>query len=497
MFRALDFQYFASDVLPSEPPRALHEITFVQSMPEPFSVAASAIGLGMTVVTILGFFASTLGTLADKQREYVDADIRQRNYRNLLHTYSMKVEIWSKQWLGDLRDPRPDVDCIHFWGQEGFRGIQQRLEDLQTMLKDLNRKILRETNISSKLLFAFVTSAGFRDRIDRLSKMVDDLNAASTIAFEQLHPRDQAADDHLVRLLHLRDGRVEFSSWMNRLNEQLDRMGPSGSDSWSLLLKTQADEEGIIPDEADISVDFLVENKREESSHWIASLVYSRQTPQVPQMFLDEMTTHPKYLGVSRRPFRSSLSLRPTTWNSLKKERSEAALGLATWTFPLVETVWATNLCTCLVDLAICEESFRTSVLSLRRPRNCTTHQRNGDDLRRHTFLLLGTTLAELILDNAPSFRVTTRFDERSETEGVFETEKETDQGPLTETLSEMRLLSRVSERSRKYKEAVKYCFDLDRRMVINSIYSTQDTDQWVNRVLKPWVIFPLPSLQR
>lgn len=54
------------------------------------------------------------------------------------------------------------------------------------------------------------------------------------------------------------------------------------------------------------------------------------------------------------------------------------------------------------------------------------------------------------------------------------------------ETLSEVYPLDRVSEKSRYYENAVKYCFDLDRQMVANKEFSTQDTDVWVNTVLRP-----------
>ena len=380
---------------------------------------------------------------------------------------------------------RGEDDYVHFWGLQGFRGVQERVRIIEAQSLEIVRHLPEEKKLSGllsdlsvfrKVAFALVNSAALKDRISRMKDMVADLDDYSATQFAKTHdcnPKGQAAGDPLTELLQLKDRREEFSSWMNRLHEeQLSR-----PDSWNLMLQIPADKDGIVPDETDLPVDFLIEQiTGDHSTARIEKLVYNRENaePLTPLLPIEIIGSHPTPIKVSRQPFSAS-AFTQSEQKSMENERSQAALGLATWTFPLVHTGWTTNLCSCIIHLAVYEENSRISVLGSGRPQRCRTHERN-EDLRSHTCLFLGTTLAELIL--AEPLRVGIEANmEKNELEAVFQAEER--------EFNEVILLRKIEKKSAVYMQAVKYCFELDREMMRSQVWA-QDTERFIVRVLKP-----------
>lgn len=114
-----------------------------------------------------------------------------------------------------------------------------------------------------------------------------------------------------------------FSVWMDRLHkEQCSRSG-----SWSLLLRIPCDKEGIILDEAGLSVEFLVEQPAENR---IAKVTYNKEEtePNTSSTLPPTTSSYPRCLEVSKQPLTAS-AISPSMRKSLERERSHAAHGLA------------------------------------------------------------------------------------------------------------------------------------------------------------------------
>lgn len=375
---------------------------------------------------------------------------------------------------------REEDDYIHLWGLQGFEGVQERVRIIEIQNLEIISHLPEENNLSRlrldrsvfrKVAFALIDSAALKDRISRIKDMIADLDDYSTTQFAKTHdcdPKSQDTGASLTELLQLRHGRKEFSSWMSRLHEKQI----SQPDTWGLMLHIPTDKNGIVPDERNLPVEFLIEQGAGDlRTARIVKLLFNREVDpsSIP---LRVSGSHQPPIEVSRQPFSASV-LTQSGQKRMENERSQAALGLAAWTFPLVNTEWTNNLCSCIINLAICEEEFCVSVLGSGQHKTCQTHQGN-EVLGSHTFLFLGITLTELLL--ADSLRVKVN-DGSDGLEAVFETKGE--------DLDEVKLLRKIEKKSAVYMQAVKHCFELDREMTRSHV-SAQDTRRFTARVLEP-----------
>jgi hypothetical protein len=328
----------------------------------------------------------------------------------------------------------------------------------------------------AKAAFALVKSAGLKDRISRLKEMLGDLEDYSNTKFHKIHNshiEGRPSDDALNELLQLKEGRDRFAHWMNRLHDEQI----STAECWSLILQIPVGRGPVALEEEDLDVDFLVEERimDDHRKAHIVKLVYNRdeaESRSIASLFQTQERLHSSTIEVSRRPLLSPRQT-PAMRKSMHPERSRMALGLATWAFPLIQTPWTTDLCSCVIHLAVCENSI-VPILDSGSPQRCNTH-RWSQDIGNHTFLLLGTTLAELVL--AEQIRVGIKSRKDSDFEITFQT----DEGRF----DEKSLLLRIKGNSPVYMQAVKYCFELDRDMIQNR-FLAQDAKCFMVRVIKP-----------
>jgi hypothetical protein len=438
---------------------------------EPFSIALGVISLCTVTLT---FVISTVGTIAERTRNFKDCNENLTVHHCSLQACLESLEAWKRLWYHKMRN---DDDYIHFWGQQGYEQVRQFAEIIQKLSLKVqallpNQTILTDVNITRKLAFALVQDGDLKARISNLKDSVNAMGLYSRERFLKLH-EPEPKDEELDELLQLKHETTLFSAWMDRLHkEQCLR-----DDSWSLLLRIPSDKDGIILDEAGLSVEFLVEQQAENC---IAKVSYNRGVaePRTSPILPQTTSFYPKCLDVSKQPFLAS-AISPSMRKSLERERSHAAHGLAAWTFPLLRTAWTTNFCSCIIHLAS-EEDTKISVLDSGRQLSCRIHQRidqlNPEEhMQGRAFLLLGITLAELIL--AESLQVTTNINEGKQLELSFHTQDR--------TLEEVKLLRDINQKSPGYMKAVDYCFQLYRDMTVDG-FSACDDKRFRRKVLTP-----------
>lgn len=391
-------------------------------------------------------------------------------YHCRLQACLASLEAWDRLWFSRTRS---DDDYIHFWGRDGFQQVQQNAETIQNQILAVqtllpNQAALKDVGFTQKLAFTLVGNAELKSKISTLKDLVDAMVSYSTNRFQKLHD-PEPRDEELCELLQLKEEIQLFSVWMDRLHEEQC----SRSDSWSLLLRIPSDKEGIILDEAGLSVEFLVEQQAENR---IVKVTYNREEaePHTSSILPPTTTSYPRCLEVSKRPFIAS-AISPSMRKSLERERSHAAHALAAWTFPLLRTAWTTSFCSCAIHLAS-EEDTKISVLDSRRQPSCQIHQsmnqqNTGDHMQGREFLLLGMTLAELIL--AKSFQAIIKGNKR---ELLFQTQDG--------ALQEVEFLRMIKQKSQGCMRAVEYCFELYRDMAVDG-YSVSDDGRFRGKFLR------------
>ena len=441
---------------------------------DPFAASFTIFG---ACVAILNLGISTVEKTAEKWRDWRECRDRLTGYRNHLITCEEKLQAWKGSWIDSLRERD---DYIHFWGQKGLEGVLTRIEMIEGYGPEVKRHLpTRDAHKRSDpgfwSTFGLVASesSALKDDISKMQGYITDLYEYSNLQFEKMHDCNLNGREMCVfldELLRSRNLRNEFSTWMSTL---LKALSNNIRETVGILLRIPAEVDEIALDESGLQVRLLIEKAVEGSSRTlIVGLEFHRERAKVSteQLLVQCGPSYSSPCVVTKNLF-SSFARDHVDNSPADDEISQAAWGLAAWTFLLVRTQWTIHLCSCFLRIVSYEKSSWDPVLLAGDARHCQSRRLDVDG---HEFFCLGITLAELIL--RMPFNVSIRIDAHGDQvisiqSGQVSFEKEL-------------LLRNIGRISLVYMDAVKYCLKLDAKM--DDHVWAQDYNRFLHGVLKP-----------
>ena len=443
---------------------------------EPFSIFLATFSL---CTGLLGLVAGTVEQLSKKYREWHEYELRLAGYRCQLLACKEEVDSWKRLWFDSMR--REDDDTL-FWGEQGARKIQDFIEVVECQAEQVRIHLQadeflarRNSKTLERLAFALAGSDALGDRISRIKDVATSLTAFSLLCFQTRHNipgKNQDVGGALIDLTRRNEWRERFSDWIDCLHGELCERPFSNLDTWSLMLQIPEDQDGIIVDEGPFSINIVFDY--EMSCHKGSGSGYRKEFVYRWEASKKMALTHPAQMqraSVEIYQNRFSPSAISVKHMPHRYERAQAAYSLAAWAYPLARTKLTADLCSCLIHLVRAGQSTVSALAPGGLP-YCLRHQL-ADGMRSRTLLLLGATLAELILKI--TLQIYTVETKEHEEYVVFRTGQS--------GLDQVSLLCRIKGESLGYMDAVKSCFQFDE---VDPYSRSMDDDRYISRVLKP-----------
>lgn len=500
----------------------------------------SIIGYVGTAAGLLSFLVSTIDNINIRVRNFKDCQDTLNWYRSKMETCHLSFRNWQAIWCNDFGGVFPDNIYEYFWGADGFVAIKRRLENIRDENERVENNLYcwpedtddrswsgqvppeyrakpsdrecetwqhalraasRSTNrihgaapspgVLFRFCFAIARSATFKERITRLSEMIDDLHKFSRERFWELQDSGNSSQfvssSELQRLRNLKQGVDQVSNFLT----ELDRVVRSSETLWALILGNPKLEQGLQcfenPEDVDFTFGFIMERKV-LSGCWATSTVtidfpnadYKNNTlsdwRDSKLRTLDVSNPIPLYPTHRLVTLKQSLEEIQRGGNRARKAleliRAKTALDLANSMVLLYGTPWTYNLCTCGVrhtplnsNQEICV--FAANGLRVRRHECCDA------SLGYRGFLLLAVALAELAIATPIKLLI----NRRSEPYFCL---------PDSNPQSIQQLLILVARGSSiKYKNAIRFCFELDSRLAGRD-FRPEHLKQCLESIVKP-----------
>ena len=102
----------------------------------------------LSALTVLGFAIGTLGLIVstiskvdEKIQEIRECESRLRSYNWQLRDACMELKVWQLTWIG--KKAFPIETYVHFWGIEGMKDIQARVDGITELSSEINALLRR------------------------------------------------------------------------------------------------------------------------------------------------------------------------------------------------------------------------------------------------------------------------------------------------------------------------------------------------------------------
>jgi hypothetical protein len=483
-------------------------------MPEPFSIITGVFGLTTGSINLM---LATVEKLVDTSQRFEECKERLRQLQLHIGYLSRKLDAWKQQWtIGDR--PFPERTYKYMWGTEGWEYLQTRVrlivqevnrmerillaeQDpmLQTSLRAqeasdqsvwslaVTRTTTRDLNISdeiisigTKVAFAVYQNKEVFERLDRVKRLVDDIEADSQLL---------AAD--LVR----RSGnypptyRTDLALWFHAKAEPLwremdDLFQTFSRDTGSKALLLRPPHVRNVWD-SDVEDPLVVEIvctagrfATQDRGYWISASYdfHDRQRidllsqlqcqlKDISDLYLSYETGVSAVLEETLKVILKNISTLPSDKHRLfckqsELNRLETAVAVTSWFLYAWPTSWLDRICSCGIRNAMLPDNERFSVFSQVSdhdqscPGQCFSRT-SGEGLA-----FLGVLLAEIALARP----VQVVKDDDSVLLFKIQTTNGSD-SPRVERITQGELLSLISSFPlRPFHRAVQYCLDLEHR---------------------------------
>lgn len=194
-------------------------------MPEPFSIAFTAIG---TTLSVLGVVSSLLSTINDRFTSIADFPSRFPTLISRLEDCQKDIGEWDASWRYESRPDGTEINSKLWKTRTGFKEIQKKRERVDIMAQDikayvdkslriggtswgeldLNKLTRRQTIflLLKSVRFAFFSEKTLGDRIGYLESAIDNLEKASESRQKELAGNNAPrVDDKAQRSRRLTD----------------------------------------------------------------------------------------------------------------------------------------------------------------------------------------------------------------------------------------------------------------------------------------------------
>lgn len=472
----------------------------------------SLVGFVGATAGLISFIASTAEKLHDRKVEWQDCKELLGWYRMLYDTTYLELKCWTNMWCGkDHR--RPPSAYSYYWGTDGLKAVRERIEGIRREDEKI-RGLLFCENIDmsgsppgtqekwhqylknlvacrssqpqpedwmQRFCFALYKHSDIKTRIVRLKERVADLETFSRRTFWTLQEQENAGGEisssDLSRL-----HRVGIA--MKSLQRFLVALGAdrSSQDQWALVLGRPILTESLISLEEDhvLPLEFLVETRVSKSNDWTVSLAYIDCPLTEPKLgnlknFKKMPSFPPNATELELQAMKDFLK-RAMKDDELRKAskllRAKVASELVDSLILCYGTQCTRALCTCGVQathLADKEKFWTFRAFS-------DSHRCHNEDLQDRGFVLLAVALAELAISAPINILQPTPEELKFELSSAKE----------IKTLGPIGLLSEINRRScRSYKNAVEYCLEMDRKLMIREI-RPEDFPRCIDRIAQP-----------
>ena len=507
-------------------------------MPEPFSIVSGVFGLTTGSISLL--LATVEKTVSTSQKA---TQCKQRLRQLELHVghLSRKLFVWMRKWAPS-GEAYPESTYIFFWGVDGWEILQARVASICEEAKQIENIVLtgkasddrgrpgpeedsatdtwrsavtravgdvtrlsdREVNVGKRIAFAVWESVLLIEGLDRLKRLVDDIDADSKLLAADVvwrlgkhHP-----DSYRTNMATFFDTRAK-PLW--RELDECHRALINNTDVCALLFRPPHSHDfWDIQDEPSLAVDFVCTrgtSASQDKGHWISTDFDFHDRLRIGlavqlQPILEHLSNDREdCVNCDRATLEQTLKEILKTLSAMSTEEHRAfckkrdlerlhtAVAVATWVIYAWPTAWVKMICSCGIRNAVLPGDRRCPVLE-----EVTDHDQGclvqyACRSNNTKYLLLGVLLAEIGL--ARPIRVF-QDDEMSGLSFELYNSSDLNHG-LNRRLGKDELLRLMSKRPLlAFQKAVRYLFETRLEGPTESDFRVEHLGAFVENVLDP-----------
>ena len=492
-------------------------------MADPFSV----IGLLSATAGLLGFLVSTVEKVAIAGERATRCERTFSRYHKNLKVLRLKYKDWLHKWSSQLRNETRSIeawgieDSVDIW--DSIKAILEEEEKIRlklygSQLQNLAPEAKREwqsiahlvwssentgihrqlesrhTNLGWRIASALYLNALLDGHLQALSDYIDHAESVSDHAFRRVHgiQQESTLSVRLINNLTATHRRAEdFWDQMSEAHLKLNSLGTTWSivlfapdepqkckfetddDIWISLFRTEQPFCAAARGSVIEAKYFFSESKRRQTLYEkFASESVSSKDSESEGLLGESLKSI--FLMTTEQNEQTQNLLR----NEFRTERAKLALLITSWTATVWRSNWVANLCSCGMRYVGFSGSAKHLVFCMSSVHGDWCCDKSVYQ-RRH--LLLGLSLTELALQQpvrAHSFPRRLKFQLIS---------RFPDSKVPTELYDEIDVLDMVrNSTSRQYKDAVKYCFEMDAGRKSKELFTVQEAMNYIREAVLP-----------
>jgi hypothetical protein len=508
-------------------------------MPEPFSIVSSVFGLTTGSISLL--LAIVEKSVSTSQKA---AQCKHRLRQVELHVghLNRKLSAWVRKWAPNS-EAFPESTYVFIWGDNRWALLQARVDAICREIRQLEKILLtgeasdgggdldlcrslesdtwriavtrakgdvtklaeHEVSIGKKIAFAIWEGTLSAEGLDRLKKLVDDIDADSRLLAADVVWKlgKHLPESYRTNMAHFFDTRTkplwqELDQCHATLSSKLDTCAilfrpPKSQDFWN------------IQDQRSLTVEFVCTrgtSATQDKGHWIStdfdfhdrlrSCLAVQLQPVIEHLsndYEDCENCDRAILDMTLKQILRTLSSMPSKdhWAFCKErdvERLQTALAVATWAMYAWPTAWIKTICSCGIRNAVLPGGLRFPVLEdvAHHDQGCLIEEACHTNTSR--YLLLGVLLAEIAL--ARPIRVIE--DDNDASRLLFELhDPRVMNRDLIRHLRKDELLHLMDKRPLlAFQKAVQYCFEAWLAELAEPSFRVEHLGAFVENILDP-----------
>jgi hypothetical protein len=508
-------------------------------MLEPFSIVSSVFGLTTGSISLL---LATVEKFVSTSQKAAQCKHRLRQVELHVGHMNRKLIAWVRKWAPD-GEAFPESTYVFIWGDDGWASLQARVDAICQEIQQLEKILLtgnvsngegdsglltsldsdtwhiavtrakgdvtklaeHEVTIGKRIAFAIWESNLLAEGLDRLKKLVDDIDADSRLLAADVVWKlgNNLPESYRTNMAQFYDTRTkplwqELDECHKTLSSKLETCAilfrpPKSQDFWN------------IQNERSLAVEFVCTrgtSATQDEGHWISTdfdfhdrlrtCLAVQLQPIIEHLSKDSKNCENCDRAILEKTLKQTL----TTLSSMHSrdhrafckerglERLQTALAVATWAMYAWPTAWVKTICSCGIRNALLPGGQRFPVLEevAHHEQGCLIEEICRPNASR--YLLLGVLLAEIAL--ARPIRVIEDNNDASELFFELHDPRVVNREP-EQHLRRHELLHLMDKRPLlAFQKAVQYCFQAWHAETAESNFRVEHLGAFVENIIDP-----------
>jgi hypothetical protein len=499
-------------------------------MPEPFSIATGVFGL---TTGSIGLLLTSVERLVHTSHSLRECKERLTQLQLHLEFSQRKLDDWVLEW-SDNGLCYPESTYVFMWGVQGWSSLQTRIrciaeenshcqkilmpttssraETLPQMsfseMRDWERAVRTaiagrpqtgETHlrIGKKIAFAVYQNSELTSRVDRIKKLVDDIDVYSKIsAADVVRKHGEKSPFHRTDMVQKFFEKAK-PLWFD-LTDVYQALSIEPVALAMLFRPPNTNDLWGASEEQPLQIDLICTDSgfwAESECYWISAFYHFQRRRSVHltadiQYLLSRMREDGEKTILQdtlKSVFKRAVSLSAEDRNRFNKNtelgRLHAAVAITTWVIYAWPTAWIDRICSCGIRYAVMVDTEKFPVfrgVTHHEDQECPGFQipRSGID----KFILLGVLLAEIALACPIKVFQTPELEWEF---GLCEyLGSNSDRGLRVDKIALLRLLNNLP--LRPFRSAVAYCLGANPSQAAQSDICAEDVDAYMRHVVTP-----------